>query len=317
MRFLGGQIAKLILAVSLLLLLASPVWGWSGPGHMIVAAIAYLDLSAEQRRHVAEILSLHSENENWIRAGSNDAAEIEKGMVLMMGASVWPDSLRFAHSRWNHREWHFVDYPVSSPEFLARPSPAPQDDIVYAINLSVKQIKDSTTSPEDRACWMSWLIHMVGDIHQPLHCSTLVNENFSAPNGDRGGNLMFVRGSDGGKGLPLHKFWDDAMGTSRGFHEKQIRDYFNKAVFLTSQLKRSDALDLIESATPKEWSLESWKIAVDDVYLRGTLKYSLSPEMAPVLPEGYTKHLKTIASSRVTLAGYRLADLIRQTLTNQ
>ncbi len=70
--------------------------------------------------------------------------------------------------------------------------------------------------------------------------------------------------------------------------------------------------ELITNTTPEAWARESWQIAVDQVYLRGHLKYGLDSVSAMTLPEGYTKNLKSIAAVRVTLGGYRLADLIRE-----
>lgn len=290
------------------------VFAWSGPGHMVVAAIAYRDLNQQERQQITQVLTAHPDAEKWQTAIFKDNPEADEGLVLMMGASTWPDSLRFSHSKWNHKEWHYVDYPITPPDFPIKASPAPQNDIVFAINLCLKSLKDPSTSPADKACWMSWLIHLVGDIHQPLHCCALVNAEFAAPDGDRGGNLIFVKATEASKGIPLHKMWDDAMGTARGFHATQFRSYSNKAVLLSSQLKRVDAEELTRSVTPEQWARESWKIAVEDVYLRGSLRYGTYTDVPPVLPDGYTKKLKSISAARITLGGYRLADLIRGSL---
>ena len=56
----------------------------------------------------------------------------------------------------------------------------------------------------------------------------------------------------------------------------------------------------------------NWEITVNAVYLRVSLLYGTTAETAPLLPDGYTKKLKSIAALRVTLGGYRLADLIRE-----
>ena len=153
----------------------------------------------------------------------------------------------------------------------------------------------------------------MGDITQPLHCCALVNDDFAAPDGDRGGNLVFVRAGSG-KGVPLHKMWDEATGTSQGFHAKLLRGYTNKAVRFADLFQRGDLGELGQNTTPESWARESWRVAVDQAYLQGRLQYGKNAETAVVLPEGYTKNLKAVAERRVTLAGFRLADLICEVL---
>jgi hypothetical protein len=77
---------------------------------------------------------------------------------------------------------------------------------------------------------------------------------------------------------------------------------------------RSSLKELSKARTPKEWSLESRAVAIDVVYLRGQLKGSISPETTPALPADYTRTAKTVAERQAALAGYRLADEIRNVL---
>ena len=304
---------KLFLTFAMIFLAPGFLRAWSGPGHMIVAAIAYRALSPQQRLQVAEILKNHDNAAKWeAEVPENDPA-LDEGIVFIMGASKWPDEIKRTSSPWNHREWHYVDYPLTPPVFALKPSPAPGNDIVFAITLCVKNLKDPAVPAKDKANWLAWLIHLVGDITQPLHCCALVNDNFAAPDGDRGGNLVFVRAGSG-KGVPLHKMWDDAPGTSQGFHAKLLRRYVNKAAQLGEQWKRGDLEELAENTTPQAWARESWRVAVDQVYLQGQLHYGKDAQTAVVLPEDYTKNLKAVAVRRVTLAGYRLADLIQDAL---
>ena len=305
MRFLS--------AVALLFLVPSFLGAWSGPGHMIVAAIAYRALSPQQRLQVVEILKNHDNASKWTAEVPENDPTLDEGVVFMMGAAKWPDEIKRTSSPWNHRQWHYVDYPLTPPEFAIKPSPAPGNDIVYAINLCVKNLKDPAVPAKDKANWLAWLIHLVGDITQPLHCCALVNDDFASPDGDRGGNLVFVR-AGAGKGVPLHKMWDDATGTSQGFHTKLLRGYTNKAARFADLFQRGNLEELGENTTPEAWARENWRVAVDQVYLQGQLQYGKDVQTAVVLPEGYTKNLKAVAERRVTLAGYRLADLIQDAL---
>ena len=303
---------RLLSTIVLLFLPPSFLGAWSGPGHLIVAAIAFRELKPEERGQAVEILRAHDNRDKWEAEVPENDAGLEEGSVMFMGASKWPDEIKRSSSSWNHKEWHDVDYPMTPPDFAIQPSPAP-DDIVFAIELCVRKLKDSTLAAKDEACWLAWLIHLAGDITQPLHCCALVNDDFKAPDGDRGGNLFFVRAGSG-LGVPLHKMWDNALGTSKGFHAKVLRGYVNQAIELGSEFKRDNLVELRENTTPAAWARESWQIAVEQVYLRGQLQYGKNAGSAPLLPDGYTKSLKATAQRRVTIAGYRLADLIREVL---
>ena len=302
-----------LLAILSCAIIATDSHAFSGPGHMIVAAIAYRELTPLDQQRAVEILSHHPDFTRWISEAMDGKSE--KGVVAFMGASRWPDEIKRSSNPWNHEPWHYVDYPVTPPNFVFGKSPDPENDILHGINKALAALRNAATPIEDKASWLCLLIHFVGDLHQPLHCAALVNDEFPAPNGDRGGNLLFVRASEASKGIPLHSMWDVSMGSSRGFHAKYLVGYVNDAIALTSILKRANLKQIAENTSVEQWAREGWQIAVDDVYLRGKLPFSRSPLNAAILPEGYTKRLKIVAQRQVTAAGYRLADLIHNCLS--
>lgn len=299
-----------------LLISATQLPAWSGPGHMTVAAIAYRNLSPEVRQKATDLLKNHYEYSKWKAEIPENDKTMDEGIVAFMGASKWPDEIKYGNSTFNHKEWHYVDFPLIAPDFPIKPSPAPGNDIIYAIDYCTKTLKDPKTTDKAKAYWLCWLIHIVGDISQPLHCCCLVNDDFPAPMGDRGGNLIFVRQGTS-KGVALHKMWDDAMGKTNGFHTKQLRGYVNQAIELDSEFKRDALGELKKNTTAESWARESRQIAVDRVYLHGQLKYGKTAESAVDLPDGYTKNLKMIAQRQVAITGYRLADLIREVLNSK
>ncbi len=164
-------------------------------------------------------------------------------------------------------------------------------------------IADQNNSADVRAVYLSWLIHLVGDLHQPLHCATLVTIDYPAPIGDKGGNLFYIRPST--TGVKLHSTWDQAFGSSIDF-----RTQYNDATQIRSAHSRSSLAELTQAATPKEWSKESRLIAIDSGYLQGNLQGSKTAGGAVAPPANYTQNLKTVAEKRAALAGYRLADEI-------
>jgi hypothetical protein len=150
---------------------------------------------------------------------------------------------------------------------------------------------------------LSWLIHLIGDEHMPLHCCSLFSSEF--PIGDKGGNSFFIKAA--AKGIPLHSFWDGLLGTSG-----KPQSHLNYAIIIEHEHPRQSLAELKKAKTPKDCSLESRGIAVEKAYLHGGLKGGTSKETAQELPEGYTKAAKVVAEKQAALAGYRLADEIQR-----
>jgi hypothetical protein len=292
------------LVIVCLILLSNPasVLAWSGAGHMVIAAGAYRQLSPEQRLKVDEILTAHPDYEKWKRAYK--PGEIELETFVFMRASTWPDEIRRGSGgdrQYDHPHWHYVDYPLHPPKFQIESGPSPTDDVLYGIAQCEKTLSDKNASPELRAVYLAYLIHLVGDIHQPLHCASLFTEAY--PKGDKGGNDFYVM--PGSRGIKLHSLWDGLLGTSGS-----PQSHLNYALEIEKQHPRKSLSELKRNESPRDWSLEGRQLAVDKAYLHGELKGSSSPENAPALPEGYTKEVKAVAEKQAALAAYRLADEI-------
>jgi hypothetical protein len=298
---------KIIVSICLLGFLfasRSTSLAWSAAGHMEIAAIAYRDLSAANKTNVIEILKHHPDCQKWKEAYAASLSDFDFDTFVFMRASTWPDEIRRKGNPYDHPLWHFIDYSLEPPTFPDKPSPYPTNDILFGISQSEKFIKDTNSTPEVRAAYLSWLIHLLGDIHQPLHCATLVNSNYLAPSGDKGGNDFFVKPADAG--VNLHSIWDKSLGATINF-----RTELNYAIQISADHPRSSLTELAKDKTPVAWSKESRLIAIESGYLHGSLQGSTQADDAPALPVGYTKNMKTIAERRAALAGWRLADEIR------
>lgn len=297
---------KSILA-TFLLLLPLHLFAWSGAGHMIVAAEAYAELGTNLQAKVAEILKSHPDYEKWSSAYSKSGeTSPDLATYIFMRSSTWLDEIRRSGgsaSQYDHPHWHYIDYPLKPPTFPLEPGPAPQDDILFGIGECEKNLSDPASTPEIKAVYLATLIHLIGDLHQPLHCCSLVNSTY--PNGDKGGNDFYV--SPASKGIKLHSFWDGLLGT-----RIQARQQFNQAVQIKANYPRTELKELGKATTPKDWSLESRSVAIEKAYLHGELKGSTTPESAPALPDGYTKTAKSVAEKQAAVAGYRLADEIEK-----
>ncbi len=282
--------------------LGNSALAWSGAGHMVIAAEAWKELPPGTKTKVSELLKAHPDYAKWKESFSGTGSLEE---FVFMRASTWPDEIRRHGNKWDRPHWHYVDYPLRPPQFPMEPAPSPDDDILLGIAQSEKTLGDTKASLEERAVYLSWLIHLVGDISQPLHCASLFDS--AHPSGDKGGNDFYV--APASRGIKLHSLWDGLLGTSA-----KGQAHISYAVQIQAQHPRKSLKELTTAKTPKDWSLEGRNLAIEKAYLHGALKGSTSAEAAPPLPEGYTKEAKAVAEKQAALAGYRLADEIGRLL---
>jgi len=174
---------------------------------------------------------------------------------------------------------------------------------------------------------LRFLIHLVGDLHQPLHSATLFanDTRFGSildKSGDRGGNNFRLK-THWGKDIPnLHTLWDAAGGmymTQWPYSEDETQQLLQNATKLMSthpkssflQYQVSDAVACLThstgfcSSTFEKWAQESHGIA--KTYSYG---YGITPGSSP--SKEYLNMMQVVSQQQITLAGYRLADLLQE-----
>src|SRR5438270_13254518 len=164
---------------SALMILAGflPVFGWGPEGHNLVARLAEPRLTAAARARVAEILG--------------------PGAPLA-SVSSWPDQIRRARPETG--PWHYVDIPIDQPHLDLARDCANHDCVIAKIEEFEKALSDPATAPEMRREALMFIVHFIGDMHQPLHCAT---------NHDKGGNDVMT--DFFGKPMNLHSVWDSGL----------------------------------------------------------------------------------------------------------
>jgi hypothetical protein len=154
-----------------------------------------------------------------------------------MVASLWPDQTRNYNDPSTFPNWHFVDSPLIAPSFPFRGSPTPRDNILSGIGKSKAILRSRSALAQHKAEKMSWLIHLVGDVNQPLHCATLINSFYPAPEGDRGGNLFYVEASGTSEPQNLHSLWDGLLGQGTVADADLTRPALNDAIRLQALIR--------------------------------------------------------------------------------
>ncbi len=149
----------------------------------------------------------------------------------------------------------------------------------------------------EKPIYLCWLLHLVGDVHQPLHCTALFSERF--PEGDRGGNLLRVR-IDGGEPTKLHLLWDGLFGRTTSWSS------IKKTTIAIAQIEKENQAkidaDLKSAASPDDWANEGLASAKKDVHLDGKLALTDKPD----LPADYMKNAGKAARIAVAKAGTAL-----------
>lgn len=280
-------------------------FGWNARGHMVTAAIAYDVMKPAQKQKVEDILKHHPEYEtSWKEDYQPFADTIPLAKYLMMRASVWPDEIRNKKSSFNQysiSQWHYITYKM---DFVNGHDTSEKDgeiepNIVSGLWTSHQILRDSVQNKMLQAVYLSWLIHLYGDIHQPLHNGSIFSDVY--PDGDKGGNMFYVK--PGNSGVNIHKMWDDALG--RG-NKNNIVSINNQSQKLRKSKKFKFKKSNIREFNPRKWSLESFNLAVHVAHLNGELQGATNAGDAPPLPTGYTKSLKETSEMRILLAGMRM-----------
>ncbi len=315
---------------------ASTAHAWDHPSHMTCAAIAFAEI---ERTHpdliekIGLVLLKHPDpSPFWVASG--DARGKERARRMFIEGARWPDDNKWTiHDRptWHTARWAIVETDAS-PEtkaLAAARKGMPAGQAIEALVLNYAMLSSSETNPTERASALSWILHLVGDIHQPLHVSDRFSKQF--PAGNAAGTLEYVADPLGDSTIPLHMLWD-----SNSLRSQKLGDIDRNAQELVKKYPRSAFPELAAYSGPdvfEKWARESYKVAVDfaygygietvtdpdpdqtpDTVVRKMVKFALegiSPvEEAPEVPVEYWEKLQDVAHRRITLAAYRLADLI-------
>ncbi len=172
------------------LLLASQGFTWSATGHRVIAQIASDHLTSKAKRQYAHL---------------NQYLNQDQKRYTLVAAAVWMDTL-YDPRYLSLKPMHYIDIPESVD---GTPLPkAAEMNAVIAVQQAMKTLQDPNAPLEEQAVALRIILHVVGDIHQPLHTITRVSQ--AHPHGDRGGNDFRLGKNKVGNNL--HRYWDKGGG---------------------------------------------------------------------------------------------------------
>ena len=278
------------LAALIFFTLALPAHAWNAAGHRLVAVIAWQQLSPPARAAIGAALARHPDHGRWqASARSSDAGD------LFAEASTWPDDIRNDPRFYDedrdpptpalpgltdtarHKRWHYVD--------LDAVGNVQSGELDRQIERLTRLLKSSHNA-EQITYALPWLLHLIGDIHQPLHVGR---------HGDEGGNQVEIE-NPFNKRLPfssLHLYWDDLPGPPwlRG---QRLED-------IASRL-------LARYPAPEQGSVSLWRKESHD--LLPTAYPDEQGSLLPIISEDFLRTSRATANRRLVEAGYRLGRLL-------
>lgn len=227
------------------------VHAWGAEGHRLITEAAESQLTPVARSEVARLLA-------------------QESGASMGSVSTWADEIRSRDTA----PWHYVNLPPGDCSYERARDCPDGECVVEAINAQVGILKSKVTNAE-RLVALKWVIHLVGDVHQPLHAGM---------KGDKGGNLFQVQAF--GRGMNLHSLWDGGLIRNRSGGLDALR-----ASAATSGVAAG------QSPQPGSWAAESCSI-VD------------SPGYYPdgrFIDQGYIDRWDAVLVGRLRTAAQRLA----------
>jgi hypothetical protein len=278
------RIAAAIVAAACLA--AAPVLAWGPQGHRLVALVAANHLTPAARQNVAALL------------GGESLADV----------AVWADEYLLGNNQTSF--WHYVNIPLDATRY-DRDRDCPRqpgvsaggrgdrwrDCVVDRIDYNQERLADTSLDRADRAIALKFLVHLIGDLHQPMHALGV----------ERGGNGIPVVafGSPNcayDDGTPhrcnLHSIWDSQLIAHRRLNDRQYVGELERQI---SQ-RRWDARP---TGSPAEWAMESHALA----------KAALVPPKGTVDEQYYRANLAAL-DERLALGGLRLAAWLNRSLPN-
>jgi hypothetical protein len=318
---------------------------------MITALIAYEELDPATRNGLVTVLKGHPRFSQDFKTPMPPGLTTEdQHRWLFCQASIWPDLVRqkadgrippdpHIITSYHREHWHFINFPFallplgSTPDQVQAleqkaaqhinldtsvpPQETLQMNVLQAIDYNAGILGNKHNKKADRAVALCWIIHTVGDTHQPLHCTALFTQHIfepsSNPEGDRGGNRVHYTKTEN-----LHSLWDDAPGSTHTFSFVTNRTQ----QLLSDPDLRAKGQTASSKANLEEWAKESFTFAKAQACTQPIQTQILTADAAGVnptnkivnLPDGYSQAAADLAKQRVVEGGFRLAAKLKASL---
>ncbi len=318
MKNLFGKFIFLVI-ISFAFVFSAPAW--DDTGHKLTTYIAWEQMSPTAREKAIKILLAAPEDSDlsvFYLQDSRSAAA--KQRELFMIASTWADIVRDKNFKnrfamYHKGDWHYADTFWSNANGkveVLKDFAEPKGKAVEQLFAFDKSLRDAAVSDADKAIALAWVLHLGGDIHQPLHTSARVTQY--DPKGDQGGNLFSLspKGATGNDRVSLHWYWDSIVGRNIArVNDACDSDYLPAiAKQITDKYPLSKMQNRMKLGKFDEWQQEGFQISSTKLY-PASLKFGEMPS------DDYKKMAFNISEEQLALAGYRMGAMLNQIFDNK
>lgn len=284
-----------------LLCTALPAAAWDNRGHRLTGELAYDRLQARDPAAVQAIVAIMARHPDRARfdrnlAGMSGEARTRRMFGLM---ARWPDDVR--DTRWDRPDWHYALKVMHGWTWLDWYT-AGKAEAQWAANLA--SARSAAAPPEQRAVALCWLLHIGGDMHQPLHRGHRLDGTWLKS--DRAGTIAYVRRGPGLPPMALHQLWDkafDPTGVDGGDENGDVARLH--AAFAPREVA------MAPDGNFANWLDESEALARARGYTGPALRATRAEAAAPPMTPAYMTMLRAIAERRVIAAGVRMGAALQ------
>lgn len=297
--------------ITITLLMPEAALAWNSTGHEVVARIAWEKMEPQTRQRVIALMMQAPQDADLASLLPTDDRPLPiRQRDMFMLAATWADIVRSDEfpqrkEKYHHSIWHFTNFfwrqeggvPVDVPELQPE-----SVNIVERLNFLQAEVVNEDVVTSQRGIDVAWILHLIGDIHQPLHTSARVTE--TEPKGDQGGNLFLLTppNTPPREAKRLHGFWDDILNKSipRQMNETDIA-YANRIASIIMHRHEEEKMkQRLKEGAYDEWAQEGLASAKASVYPSWLKRFRMPSER-------YRRQAYNIAEPAIALAGYRLA----------
>ncbi|MXX04684.1 MAG: S1/P1 nuclease [Gemmatimonadetes bacterium] len=260
--------ARIAIASILLLCGSLPAAAWGPNGHRIVGRIAENHLTDAAREGISELI----------------------GRASLAQVSTWADEIK-SDPAWRHASpWHYVNAPPG--QSIEKAHKSPSGDVIEAILRFERVLRDRGAGKKERVDALRFLVHFVGDIHQPLHAGYA---------SDRGGNDVRVRWF--GENTNLHTVWDEHLVEYQRLSFTEWVRFFGHA--------EPGEIEAWRRSTVWDWARES-RSMLPAVYDHGDSRSTSTP----YLGYDYIFRHNDGVKKRLLQAGIRLSGMLNDVFSS-
>ena len=315
---MSKRIKILVLFIFISVLANATVKAWDDAGHKTIAYIAWNQMSPEAREQAFKILMSAPEDSDLSVFYLQDSrsAEVKKRELFML-AATWADIVRdkkfkVRFEKYHHSNWHYSDTFWTMENGKVKILPSPEGENGLALQKLIefdKALRDANISDEEKAIALAWVLHLSGDIHQPLHTSARVTD--LEPKGDQGGNLFLLTPKDAKPSENLHWFWDSILGRVVARNDMSDAQYITLiGDMIMSKYPSAEMQSRLAVGNFEEWQKGSFALATTEVFTPDLIRYEMPSAK-------YRRNAFAVSEQQMALAGYRFGAMLDQIFGGQ